>query len=78
VNTLVRIPRDDDGYLKDDGDVWHLVDPENHQGASALCTGEFFGAGESACEFEIKEVSRGGITCPRCVSILKGYKAVKL
>ena len=53
-NLLVRIIRDDDGDLKSDHQDWHLVDPGNPQGDATLCTGEFFGGGESACEFVTK------------------------
>lgn len=78
MNALVRILRDDDGLVKPDADVWHLVDPGNTQGHAAMCTSEFFGIGESACKYETKFVARGGITCTRCRSLLKIYKAVKL
>jgi len=77
MNVLVKIIRDEDRNLTLN-DSWHLVDPCNFQGSAALCTGEFFGGGESIAEFEMKEVSRGGITCPKCIQILKIYKAVKL
>jgi hypothetical protein len=75
---LVRISRDDDGEQKPDWQDWHLVDPGNPGGEAALCTGEFFGVGESACEFETKFVRRGGITCQVCLDRLRSYKAVKL
>lgn len=77
-NMLVRIICDDDGELKDDPEAWHLVDPGNPQGYAALCTAEFFGVGESACEFETKKVESGGITCQKCIDRVKAYKAVKL
>lgn len=76
-NTLVRITVDDDGRPTGN-DAWHLVDPGNSQGPAALCTQEFFGDGESDCEFECKIVKRGGITCSECIRILKIYKKVKL
>jgi len=77
VNSLVRIIRDDDGRETKDR-AWHLVDPGNGQGPAALCTQEFFGEGESQCEYETKTAARGGITCTDCLRILKQYKAVKL
>ncbi len=68
-------------FVNDDGDkidkpVWHFVEYE--QGVHALCTGEFVGSGESNCEYETKEVSRGGVTCPKCLEILRRHKAIKL
>lgn len=75
---LVQITVDDDGNPKDNAHVWHLVDPGNWQGKAALCTAEFFGEGESAVVFETKETLRGGITCPSCMKMLKGYKEVRL
>lgn len=78
MNELVRIIKDDDGGLKDDPNVWHLVDPSNNQGPAALCTQEFFGLGESGCEFETKQTKRGGITCPECLRKIKILKSVPL
>lgn len=78
MNNLVRLITTDDGDTNIDPDIWHLVDPANPQGTASLCTQEFFGGGESACEFEMKTAKRGGVTCQRCIDIVKIYKAVKL
>jgi len=77
MNALVKIIRDDDGILIDDPQ-WHLVDPcyPGVYGA-ALCTGEVFGPGESAVEFELKVVKRG-IPCALCQEVVRAYKDVKL
>lgn len=77
-NALVRIIRNDDGDLEPGWRDWHLVDPGNPQGPATLCTAEFFGSGESACEFQNKYCKRGGITCGKCLQILRAYKAVRL
>lgn len=77
MNALVRITRDDDGH-ETDNESWHLVDPGNFQGPAALCTGEFFGDGESACKYETKVTKRGGITCRDCLRIVRIYKKVRL
>lgn len=77
MNVLVKITRDDDGVCIDNP-VWHLADPANDMGSAALCSGEFFGEGESAVEFELKTVKRGGITCDRCMRKIAIYKAIKL
>ena len=74
---LVKILSSDDGEPRDKHlQYWHwiLTDTGNH----TLCEGEFFGYGESACEYEIKTVKRGGITCPKCLEIIKEIKAIKL
>jgi len=79
MNSLVKLLTDDDGDPVDKEDQrWHLVDPCNRGGRATLCTGEFFGLGESQCEYEEKTAERGGITCQHCVQKLKAYKAVRL
>lgn len=76
MNKLVRINRDEDGELTG-RKVWCLVDPSNEQGPAAFCTQEFFGPGESSCEYEVKE-QLGGITCEHCIEKLKILKAVRI
>lgn len=76
MNCLVKILSSDDGEVRIDP-VWCLISP-NPTGAQTLCQGEFFGYGESGCEYETKEVKKGGITCPRCIDHIKQIKAVKL
>lgn len=76
MNKLVKLITNDDG--DEEAPFWHLVDPANDMGPATLCTGEFFGAGESSCTYEVKAVKRGGITCPNCLGKLRTYKAVRL
>lgn len=70
---VVKITKDDDGekipYAK-----WCFV-IEITGGNAAFCSGQFFGDGESSCEYETKE---GKITCPECISLIKTIKQVKL
>jgi len=75
-HVILKILVDDDGE-KIEKPVWHLLEVDGG-GDHALCTGEFVGSGESACEYTTKEVSRGGITCPSCLAILRRHKAIKL
>lgn len=76
---LVKIFCDDGGERRDiNQQFWHLVDGGNLTGNATLCQGEYFGFGESGCEFETKLVKRGGITCPGCLTRLKYYKRIKL
>ncbi len=77
MNQLVKLLSTDDGDENIDP-KWCLIDPGNFMGQATLCTGEFFGQGESACRYELKEAERGGITCGKCLELLKIYKAVRL
>ena len=76
MNNLVKIIADDDGEPIEEP-VWCLIH-HTAGGETALCTGEFFGAGESLVVFERKEPKRGGITCQLCLQIIMEMKAVKL
>ena len=73
---LVRTFTTDDGE-RNESPRWHWF--QIHGDAKrTLCTGEAFGPGESAVEYEIKEVKRGGITCEDCLKIIKDIKEIKL
>lgn len=79
MNTLVKLLTHDDGEKIDkDEQVWHLSDPNTEQGERVLCTQEFYGYGESGCEFKTKTVKIGGIECDDCKKIIKLYQDVKL
>lgn len=53
---------------------WHYA--YNHQtGRMALCTAEYYGEGESGCEYKTKV---GKITCPNCLEIINHFKKLKL
>ena len=78
MNHLVRIISDDDGEEQDNKNDWHLVDPGNQCGPATLCTGEFFGEGESNWVFKTKQQLKGGVTCPECIKKIKIYQGVKL
>lgn len=78
MHTLIKIIRDDDGFLVENRQ-WHLVDPAHDvMGDMVFCTGEFFGGSESAVEFKTKIVDSGGIQCERCKNRLKVYRDVCL
>lgn len=56
---------------------WHLsVMPTDCE--QVFCTGEVYGPGVSAAEYEQKDKVRGGITCPRCLEIIRSFKKIKL
>jgi len=74
---LVKVLIDDD-LEEIENPVWHLVDPTNAGGPATLCSGEFFGYGESQVEYELKVVARGGITCGWCMRDLKTLKSIRL
>lgn len=73
---VVKILVNEDGD-KQHSPKWHLV--IEHSGSlMALCTSEVFGYGEGSAEYKTKEVQRGGITCLRCLGIIKKFKRLKL
>ncbi len=75
---LVKIKKDDYNELVPKEDqVWCLVYSANG-GSQNFCEGQFFGYGESAAEYETKEVKKGGITCKRCIEKIKEIKSIKL
>ena len=78
MNQLVRVITNDDGDEPIHPNDWHFVDIANFQGDAVLCTGEYFGIGESNVVYETKELLRGGITCKKCLEAIKLYKSVKL
>ncbi len=54
---------------------WCLIDPANLGGTANLCGGEYFGGGESSCDFETKI---GKVTCQRCIEKIKIYHTIKI
>ena len=76
INPLVKFFVDGDGEVIDKP-VWHLVDCFLSDPA-ALCTGEYFGYGQSDTVYEEKTVKRGGITCRLCLEKIKAIKGVRL
>jgi hypothetical protein len=75
-HVVVKIIVDNDGAKKK-GAKWCLSviscgDPQT------LCTGEYYGDGGSSCEYKLKKVERGGITCHECLSEIMWYKSIKL
>ena len=78
MNNLVKIKTSTDGEIREaDLQFWHYVADSNGDPCT-LCQGEFFGFGQSGCEYELKSVKVGGITCPDCLAIIKKIKAIKL
>ena len=75
-HTVVKITVDDSGSEKE-SPKWCLSivsggDP------MAACTGEYYGMGQSDCEYKCKTVESGGINCPDCLALIRSYKAIKL
>ena len=78
MHRIVKILSSDDGEpTPKDSQVWHLVVVEAGSSCT-LCGGEYFGFGESGCEYEAKNVDKGGITCKECLKIIKRFKDIKL
>lgn len=78
MNHLVKILTDDSGEPREKKfQTWCLIVYENGTNR-AFCSGEAFGGGDSACDYERKTVKRGGITCEKCIDRIKEIKAIKL
>jgi hypothetical protein len=75
-HTVVKITKGDDGERRDDP-VWCYVF-NDVTGLQTLCCAEYFTFGESRCEYKTKSVDKGGITCKRCLEIIKHIKSIKL
>jgi len=73
MNSIVKIITDDDGELTYDNSYHLVIDIAG--GLTAFCTGEYFGEGESGCEYEVK---KGKITCQKCINPINKIKALKL
>lgn len=74
---IIKMLTDDDGY-KYYNTYWHLGNGSDSTGKSILCTGEYYGFGESAATFKSRLVDKGGITCPDCLASIKYFKSIKL
>ena len=76
MNHLVKFLTDDSGVPVKCPE-WHYVNPFASDPA-ALCTGEYFGPGQSDIEYVEKKTVKGGITCSDCLEQIKHYKSIKL
>ena len=79
MNYRIRILTSDRGDRYDDefAKLWHVA-IESAGCTVTLCGGEAVGVGVSGCEYKEKSVKRGGITCGKCIEVLKAIKGVKL
>lgn len=79
MNQLVKIIHCDENG-ESIQEPWHLEDPTNFKGPALLCTQEFYHDIDPGIDGRlwVKEVLRGGITCPECLRMIKLYKAVSL
>ena len=76
MHTLVKRITDDEGEACED-DRWHLIGLGDLDTIRVLCTGEAYD-GASNLVLETKQNRRGGITCSKCLEIVKEFKAIKL
>jgi hypothetical protein len=70
---VVKITINDDGD-RIDSPKWHYIN-DHGSGQNTLCTGEYFGIGESAAEYEQR---KGKVTCPECLALIRQIKTVRL
>ena len=78
MNHLVQIISNDDGDFTPTDKLGWCLAVFSGGGYNTLCTGEFFGDGEGIATYKEKHTKRGGITCPKCLSMIKDFKAIKL
>lgn len=81
MNHLAKQLVDDDGeHVPPDQQCWHSVSVVNSDEA-VLCTGEFIRApchsGNGAL-YKEKFVKRGGISCRKCLRIIRQIKLIRL
>ncbi|MDA9557776.1 hypothetical protein N9R79_09845 [Vibrio sp.] len=78
-NQLIKITIDDDlEPIPVDEQKWCLENPSPSLDTNrVLCTGEVIDPDTDA-KWEGKTVVRGGITCDKCITIVKKFKAIKL
>jgi hypothetical protein len=75
-HTIVKLKTDPFGN-KAQNTYWHLSIVIADSDA-LCCTGEVYGYGVSEAKYKTKDVLKGGITCPECVSTIKKFKNIKL
>ena len=70
--------------IDDDGEVieledqkWCLSSPAGNDSSRVLCTHAVLDSDTNAT-WKDKTVARGGITCEKCLSIVRAFKAIKL
>jgi len=76
MHELVKLLTDDDREVYHNPQ-WHIIDDFGSDPAT-LCTGEYFGEGQSECTYELKVVKRGGVTCQACLAKAKWLKSFRL
>ncbi|UKA05014.1 hypothetical protein [Photobacterium damselae] len=78
-NHLVKIIKTDDNeVIPKSEQKWCLIDPRpSTDTLRSLCTQDALDSDSNAV-WESKSTTRGGITCSKCLDIIKAYKAVKL
>lgn len=79
-NLVTQIVNDDGEKVSEEDQCWHLMGRFGGDNG-VLCTGEFVdsaAASGNGSEYKFKDVLRGGITCKRCLQVVKEFKAIKL
>ena len=78
-NDLIKITMTDDCELIPvDEQKWCLSNPSPSLDTNRiLCTGDALDT-DTRAEWEEKTTVRGGITCEKCIAIVKAFKAVRL
>lgn len=78
MNHLIKMTIDDDGeVIEVEDQKWCLSSPAGNDAGRVLCTHAVLDSDTNAT-WEDKSVVRGGITCEKCISIVRAFKAIKL
>lgn len=72
---VVKITEDEYGEKRVNA-KWCYV--TNIDARRTMCGGEAFGFGESSAKYKTKQLKKGSITCPRCISLIKEIKSIPL
>lgn len=75
-HTVVKILTSDDGPKRIKPTWCYVVFWDSSP--RTFCGGEAYGYGESGCKYKDKIVQKGGITCPKCLEMIKIIKSIKL
>lgn len=79
---IVKLTTVDDWQSKEsarhiDKPVWCLV-VESCGDNATFCKNEYFGEGQSSCNYELKTVTKNGVTCPDCLKMISKIKSINI
>lgn len=74
---IVNFLTDENGDEEINDETWHLS--VHYSGAyQALCSGQIFHTEFSPIKFRFVQVTKGGITCEKCLEQIRKFKKIKI